>query len=297
MAAWPFYSPNQKPGTARGTTATVGAIITVTPTAGSMGATWVNVEDPQAATVGDACGFWFIWTTLDSSATARAILVDLGISTDGTTYSTVVQNLDMGANYKTRSTTSAENGEAIWVPCYIKSGSRIGCRANGNVATTFTCAAIQAGPVGMNGPLLPGYHEGWITTDTHPDTYGRVVATSRGTAVTPSATANTYGTAVNFATSNTAAAYCGVLIGIGNNAETASTAAMFQVKIDDGTNILSDNIIIQRQAAEGIMFQNPRGHQVLFPSTLPINSTLRVSVRSATASMTALTVTLHGLRV
>ena len=295
MAQWPFYSPSSGwHVNARGTTTALSPSVTVTPVVASKG-TWVSIDG--AAVAEDSAGFWVSWGAMSSSATARSRLVDFGLSADGTTFYPVIENLDMGARFQGGLSTTASFHDPLFVPCRIKSGWRIGCRCRADTTTTFVMAAYPVALGGINGPLMmPGYCHPHTTADAHPDTYGAVVATSKGTAVTPSATANTYGTAVNFATSNTANAYHGVIIGVGNNSETGSTACRMQLKIDDGTTTLSDGININRLAAEAIIIDHPRNQFVPFPSLLASGSTLRVSCRSATASMTAITVTLHGVR-
>jgi hypothetical protein len=149
---------------------------------------------------------------------------------------------------------------------------------------------------GINGPLIPGYVHPHTTADAHPDTYGAVVATSKGTAVVSSATANTYGTAVNFATSNTANTYVGVLVGVGNNGETASAGGALRIKIDDGTNILYDHFLFNRTVSEQIMIAHPQDGIAYFPSPLKAGSTLRVSLACNKAVANTVDVTLHGIR-
>jgi hypothetical protein len=295
MAQWPFYSPSSGwHVNARGTTTAISPAVTVTPVVASKGS-WVSIDG--AAVAEDSAGFWVSWGTgLTTSATARNSLLDFGLSVDGTTFWPVIENIDFGGRFKGGLDATAPWHDPLFVPCRIKSGWRIGCRSRANVTTTFTMAAYPVALGGINGPLMmPGYCHPHTTADAHPDTYGAVVATSKGTAVTPSATINTYGTAVTF-TSSTANAYRGVIIGIGGNGETASTACHHQLKIDDGTTVLSDGIVTSRTLAEEIIVEFPRAQFVPFPSTLKAGSTLRVTCSSSKASMTALTVTLHGVR-
>jgi hypothetical protein len=160
------YESNLLPASRVGTQVTAHATIH---TKGS----WISLIDP---TDEPSYGFWARFTGVAASAAVTSMLLDIGYGpTGGGSERIIWPNINLGA------TGVAEGGPYKWVFCprYIPAGVRVSARSQALLTADTVSVSIWL----CQRPLYPPDCCGDITD------YGTVLASSRGTSVTPGASA------------------------------------------------------------------------------------------------------------
>jgi hypothetical protein len=277
---------------------TAGMIKDLTVTPQTSGAEGTYVDYFTSATT-EAMHIIEFATGVTSTNTAdRRILLDIALLIGGTRY-VVIRQLDVGAMARmaTVSTTPAGGPSAQFqFPCYVPSGSNISVRATSNVATTFTIQiglkAIRSAGYGLN-PASGAV----VGPDAHPDAYGATLASWKGVVITPSATANTFGTAVAIG-GTTNHPYAGFVVGLGCNGNTAQAARELRIQLTgvSGSPVYYDGIFIETSTVEDMFRKWPPNGVAWLRNTLPAGTQVYARCMGSTASGAAITVTLNGLR-
>lgn len=249
------------------TTSAVGATITASATPHAKGAWTQLIADSGARSLGI-----MIW--LDNTATSNAntsILLDIGIGGSG---SETVLIPDLAAGFCLNPSVS-NAAHVYYFPIYIPPNSRISARCQAvTVSDTVTCRINL-----FQRPTAPSFLGSRVTA------YGVVSASSRGTSVTGSGTANAYGTAgtLDAATANPIKF---MQIGMQGNSRTALVDArvIADIRLGASTSIAGPLIGNADTGTESVGFADMNRQLQQMGFGLPAAQDLRVAVMASSAT-------------
>jgi hypothetical protein len=249
MATFPLFDNSKIAGIGAVGSTSKGTVITAG-TANAKGS-WVALS---TSTPNDADGLVIL---IGQNSASADYLVDIGIGAAGSE-TVIISNLCIGGKIPMVRTSSP-----IW-PIPIPAGTRVSARCQSTTASaTLTVQAL----------LL---QQGLMTSAplARVNTYGDATADSGGTSVDPGATINTKGAWTQIAASTTNP-HTGLVIGIGNQANTIRTTADILLDIGVGAAAAEQIIIPDFQVREDSTddFMLPcQSH--LFFATIPAGTAL-----------------------
>ena len=152
----------------------------------------------------------------NASAAQRDYLVDIGVDpAGGTSYSTIIGNI-----LSHQASNAVDGGRWFYFPYFIKAGSTVGVRAQGNGANTIRVAAIAYGR-----PVNPEA----IAVGQYSETLG--VSGNGGTSITPG-TSGAEGSWVSLGTTTRHCWFWQLCVGF-SNATTTSQMYFFDMAIEN----------------------------------------------------------------
>ena len=269
----------------RSTGSTRGTTVTSSTTAHTKGS-WAQI---LAATSFDAVGLWVhthAYITAGSSQ-KNNFLVDLGVGGAG---SEVVRLPDLFLEHGASGMTPMGSTKSVFFPLAIPSGTRIAAR----------CQADTDGSGGSNAldVSVTLLRAGWYTNSPAGfiETAGVDSSNSRGTSVSPNASANTKGSWAQL-TAATTRAWTGFYLAVGT--ESINTGSyLLDIAIDHGATpriILPDLPIgiVQESAGDAISHVDPGWFYI--PAHVPAGAQLGVRCQYRSASGNPLYVAAYGI--
>lgn len=252
------------------TSTSKGSVVVSSAAANTKGS-WTSLFDPGEWGIAGQM-YDGLLVTLSQPSAAGPYLVDLGYSVDGSTFSTVVDNL--AVPYRAASAAAINYGLPLRLSGYANTGSGLYARSQCTVAS----GDITVSVVPLFGGLFGGPGGRMIT-------YGAATGTSRGSTIDPGSVANTNGAWVQFS-GNTTGHISSIAISLGSNADIARTGVPIQIAVDVGVGAASaeavviSNYMVQMNTTTDF---NPNQMCVAIPVSIPPASRVSVRARSNNA--------------
>lgn len=238
---------------------------------------WLQIV---ASTTEDAYGVGVIGgADHHSSGIDTRCLLDIAVGAGGTEDSNIrIPNVDIG---------NSRRAFHIFFPCFIASGSRVAVAVRGvQVSTTKN---LRFGFLRkMPGQIMKPH--------THITTMGADTATSRGTLITASGSANTKGawTEISASTAERFRALC-VSFGLGGDTNISAVGNFLDIGVGASSNerLIAENIPYTTDTQESI----ERFVCGPYEAVLPAGSRLVARYASSSPSITPVYVALHGIKI
>lgn len=259
---WPPTSGARMTATGVAASTSSGTTITVPTTANTKtGAAWAQLI---AATTHAASAIYILF----NGPTSR-VLMDIGIGASGSEQ-VLVPNIHSSAP-----SGGAFNPVAALFPVYVPAGSRLSARMQGATASATGSLIVHLLGMGWDQP---------VPRNRILD-YGTTLGTTRGISVDPGATANTKPATWTTIAATTSTVAKGIIIGVGNQGNTAMSSANWLVDVAVGAAsseqaIITDYRIISTTGNHVLPLYSP-----VFPVSLPAG--VRLSMRAQSSIIDA----------
>lgn len=232
-------------------------------------------------------GLRVIPTYLQGNATARTLLVDVGM---GSTEQTIISNLMLcPPSVNVSEGTSRTVAQAAYFPIHIPSGNVLKARAQSSIAS-HSGLYFYANRVSSGLPCV-----GSVV-----DTYGADTANSRGTVLTAPNTDGGYGSWAQVSASCSRVKALLIAIGNGNQSWTTYSNQWYSIQIGVGAAASEQTIIAVEEAGGSSSGTGTVSQMILGPYYVDIPAGSRISARVAkqyaSSSQRTVDVVLYGIR-